>query len=107
MHMTTLDQTLYALLKRVPRGKVTTYKALALAAGTTAYRAVGQAMRKNPFAPDVPCHRVVSSTGKLGGFMGKTAGPEIQKKIRLLADEGVTVHQGKIADFETHLYTFS
>lgn len=104
--MTTLDLTLYRLLKTVPRGKVTTYKELARAAGTTAYRAVGQAMRRNPYAPGVPCHRVVSSTGKLGGFMGKTQGQELQKKIGLLSAEGVKVLHGKIVDFDTVLYTF-
>lgn len=104
--MTTLEETLYSLLQQVPCGKVTTYKELAHAAGTKSYRSVGQAMKKNPFAPHVPCHRVVSASGKLGGFMGKTAGPEIEKKIRLLLAEGISVRQGKIADFEKHLFTF-
>lgn len=48
----------YELLRKVPRGKVITYKALAQALKTKAYRAVGNAMNRNPHAPEVPCHRV-------------------------------------------------
>jgi len=44
----------YALLKKVPEGRVTTYKEIAHALGTKAYRGVGQAMRTNPYAPEVP-----------------------------------------------------
>ena len=46
-------------------------------------------MRNNPYAPDVPCHRVVASDGTIGGFKGKTAGKTIQEKIALLRSEGV------------------
>ncbi len=77
--MTTLQQETYELLKTVPRGKVTTYKALADALGTKAYRAIGQFMKNNPYAPTVPCHRVVTSDGAIGGFMGKRKGAEIKK----------------------------
>ncbi|MBI3026936.1 MGMT family protein, partial [Candidatus Woesearchaeota archaeon] len=48
------NEKIYELLKKVPKGKVTTYKELAHSAGTRAYRAVGQAMRCNPYAPIVP-----------------------------------------------------
>ena len=58
----------YKKLLRVPKGKVTTYGTLAHAVGTRAYRAVGQVMNRNPYAPDVPCHRVISSNGTIGGF---------------------------------------
>ena len=64
------NERTYDLLKKVPKGKVTTYKALAEKLGTKAYRAVGQAMRCNPYAPKVPCHRVVKSDGSIGGFQG-------------------------------------
>ena len=64
------NEKVYSLLKKVPKGKVTTYKVLAEKLGTKAYRAVGQAIRCNPYAPEVPCHRCVSSVGSIGGFMG-------------------------------------
>ena len=105
--MTQLAQKTYALLSTVPQGRVTTYKALANALGTRAYRAIGQIMRSNPHAPTVPCHRVVSSNGLLGGYMGKKDGDEIRKKIALLQSEGIAVKNGKIENFPDVLYTFS
>ena len=104
--MTPLAQKTYALLKKVPKGKVTTYKALANALGTKAYRAIGQFMRTNPYAPDVPCHRVVASDGTIGGFMGTTKGSQIQKKKSLLTREGIMFSGNKINDFHNHLYQF-
>lgn len=104
--MTPLAEKTYRLLKTVPKGKVTTYKALAQALGTTAYRAIGQFMRNNPYAPQVPCHRVVASDGRLGGYMGKKQGDEIDKKIALLRTEGVTVVDYRIKNFKEKLYTF-
>ncbi|HLF54816.1 MAG TPA: MGMT family protein [Candidatus Nanoarchaeia archaeon] len=89
----------YGLCKKIPKGKVSTYGAIAKALNSSP-RAVGQALRCNPYAPIVPCHRVVASGGKIGGFMGKTAGKEIQKKIELLKKEGVETRNGNIIDFE-------
>lgn len=104
--MQSFAEKTYSLLRTVPKGRLTTYKALAQALGTRAYRAVGSAMRSNPYAPEVPCHRVVASNGTIGGFMGKKQGAEIQKKITLLAAEGVQVSNGHIVDFSAKLYTF-
>lgn len=104
--MTPLAEKTYKLLKKVPRGRVTTYKALARALHTKGYRAIGQFMRTNPYAPTVPCHRVVASDGTIGGFMGHTSGGEIAKKIRMLASEGVTVTGKKIDNFRRVLFTF-
>jgi methylated-DNA-[protein]-cysteine S-methyltransferase len=70
------------------------------------YRAVGVALRMNPHAPVVPCHRVVASDGSIGGFHGHTTGPFITKKIALLKDEGVLVKDSRIVDFEKKLYRF-
>lgn len=89
--MKSFNERCYALLRRVPKGKVTTYKALAQALNTRAYRAVGNAMNKNPYAPHVPCHRVVNANGSLGGFASGLAA-----KKRLLESEGVEVRNGKI-----------
>lgn len=90
--MTTIFQErVYKILKKVPKGKVTTYKALANKAGTKAYRAVGSAMNKNPYAPQVPCHRVINSNGEVGGFASGT-----KNKIKLLKKEGIKIEKGKI-----------
>ena len=56
------------MLMEVPKGKVTTYRELAHALGTKAYRAVGQAMNRNPQLVSVPCHRVIKSNGEVGGY---------------------------------------
>ena len=78
------NQKVWALTARIPRGQVVTYADIAKALGTNAYRAVGNALNKNPYAPKVPCHRVVGSDGSLTGFAGG-----IPKKQRLLQDEGI------------------
>src|SRR3989338_3971124 len=101
--ITPFQQKVYAILKNVPSGYVTTYKEIgkALEKDGNVYRAIGQALNKNPFAPAVPCHRVVCSDGSLGGFAhGSTA------KIVLLKKEGVAVLDGKIVDFEKKLWKF-
>jgi len=85
------NERCYMALKKVPRGKVTTYREIAKVLKTKAYRAVGNAMKKNPHAPGVPCHRVINSKGEIGGFAGGT-----RKKIQLLRKEGVEVKNGKI-----------
>ena len=96
----------YALVKTVPAGKVTTYKDIAHALGTGAYRGVGQALRSNPYAPAVPCHRVVSADGRIGGFFGETSGEPVQRKIAMLRREGVMVEGDRVVDFEHRRYTF-
>ena len=104
--MTTLAQKTYTLLKTVPAGRVTTYKALAQALHTKAYRAIGQFMRNNPYAPAVPCHRVVAADGTIGGFRGATSGKEIADKIALLAKEGVRVKNRRVIAFREKYYAF-
>ena len=100
------NERIYALLEKVPRGKVTTYKSLAEKLGTKAYRAVGQAMRCNPYAPKVPCHRVVKSDGSIGGFMGKITydSNEGKKKINMLRKEGIEIKNNRIVDFEKNCF---
>lgn len=100
----TFADKVYKLLRQVPKGKVTTYKILAERLGTKAYRAVGQAMKNNPYAPEVPCHRVVRSDGSIGGFMGKTSGEEIVRKTMMLESEGLTITKGKVDDFCLKLF---
>lgn len=94
-------------MKRIPRGRVTTYKELAKALNTKAYRAVGNACRRNPYAPVVPCHRIVKSGGLIGGFGGKMSGANVRRKIAMLEKEGVHVQNGRIVGFEKVLFKFS
>ncbi len=84
LKMKTFNEKVYELLKKVPKGKVTTYKAIANALETNAYRVVGRVLNKNTNAPKIPCHRVINSNGKLGGYS-----KGIGEKIRLLKKEGV------------------
>ncbi len=91
-------ERIYALLRQVPPGYVVTYKALAVAAGYGSARAVGQALRGNPYAPEVPCHRVIRSDWRIGGFRGQGAGAAVQCKLALLQAEGVDFRDGRLCD---------
>ena len=76
-------------LKKIPKGKVKTYLEVAKAIGKPrAFRAVGNAVGKNPFPPKIPCHRVIKSDGTLGGYSGKGG---IRKKYQLLRSEKITI----------------
>ncbi|ETN43525.1 uncharacterized protein HMPREF1541_02684 [Cyphellophora europaea CBS 101466] len=93
-HIPTPYQTrVYAHLLCIPPGRVSTYASLARALGTSSPRAVGGALRTNPFAPEIPCHRVIASTGYVGGFIGEwekaPSGFNQTLKLRLLREEGV------------------
>lgn len=85
------QQKVWAITARIPPGKVATYADLARQLGTNAYRAVGQAMHHNPYAPTIPCHRVVGSDGKLTGYARG-----LEKKTAMLQNEGVQVRSGKV-----------
>lgn len=94
---TAFQQRVYDATMEVPRGRVTTYGELARLLECGSSRAIGQALKRNPFAPHVPCHRVVKSDGSVGGFGGTLRGPEIERKIRLLEQEGVLLDsEGKV-----------
>jgi methylated-DNA-[protein]-cysteine S-methyltransferase len=94
-------QKIWQLLSFIPKGKVISYGELARAAQSpAASRAVGQACNKNPHAPRVPCHRVVSSNGGVGGYANG-----IPAKIKLLEGEGITINNNKILNFSNHLIT--
>ncbi len=101
MSKKSFSEKCYELLKKVPKGKITTYKILAEKLETKAYRAVGNAMNKNPYAPRVPCHRVVKSDGEVGGFESGT-----KKKIEMLKREGIKIKNNKIENFEECVYRF-
>lgn len=93
----------YALCRKVPKGKITTYKEIGNALGGygQVYRAVGVALNRNPYAPVVPCHRVVNSNGNVGGFAHGT-----NKKIKLLKSEGINIKNSKVVDFEKVLFCY-
>ena len=96
---TAFEQRVYDALCRVPSGNVVTYKTLGLAVGCGSGQAIGQAMKRNPFAPEVPCHRVLPATLKLGGYQGNMAGESAERKLSLLAAEGVSFDSdGILAD---------
>ena len=101
----TFAEKVYTLCRKIPKGRVSTYGAIAKKLNSSP-RAVGQALRCNPYAPVVPCHRVVASTGKIGGFNGHTEGKSIQKKIRLLQKEGVAVTQNNVVAFDKVRFWF-
>lgn len=85
--LTEFQRRVYLELLRVPRGETITYGELALRIGCRSAQAVGQALKRNPFAPQVPCHRVISSDGTLCGFHGERTGEMIEKKRRMLEEE--------------------
>lgn len=88
---TPFQRSCWRAARSIPRGRSHTYAELAAAAGSPrAFRAAGQAMRRNPQPIITPCHRIVGSAGGLGGFAGATAGDSeaIRTKRRLLALEG-------------------
>lgn len=95
-HLTPFRQRVLLALCQVPTGRFTTYVALSSHLHSSA-RAVGNALRNNPFAPRVPCHRVVAADKGLGGFGGHWGkdGKHAGEKIRLLREEGVIVDEGK------------
>lgn len=95
--LTDFQRKVFAELERVPVGKVITYKALAARINCGSARAVGQAMRRNPYAPEIPCHRVVASDGALRGYFGKTNEEGLKKKRELLLKEGVQLDGNQVA----------
>ena len=97
-----LDKRIYKKLLEVPKGKVTTYGELAKAVGMkNGQRAVGQIMNKNPYPVIIPCHRVIKSDGKVGGY---AYGEEI--KSNMLTKEGIKIKNGKILNLENKFYRF-
>jgi len=90
------------LVSKIPKGKVTTYKEVARALGSPrSCRAVGNALARNPHPLEIPCHRVVRSDGKIGGYrFGR------RRKAKLLVDEGVEIRGGKV-NLREHMFKFS
>ena len=96
--ITPFQRRVYAALRLIPRGRVTTYASLARRLGCGSPRAVGQALRRNPFSPEVPCHRVIRSDLTIGGFAGNRSGPQVARKVALLQAEGIEFSNGHLQD---------
>jgi O-6-methylguanine DNA methyltransferase len=92
---------LWDLVRRIPPGRVTTYKELSLALGwPRGWRRVGRLLSTNPHPVIIPCHRVVCSDGRVGGYkLG------VKRKIELLQREGVEVKNGRV-DLEKYFFRY-
>ena len=98
----TLSTKVYKKLLQVPEGRVTTYGDLAKAVGLeNGQRVIGMVMKKNPFPVIIPCHRVVKSNGKIGGYV---YGERV--KSNMLLKEGIKIKDGKIIDFAKEKFCF-
>lgn len=85
--ITSFQRRVYIALLEVPAGETITYGELARRIGCRSAQAVGQALKRNPYAPDVPCHRVIAADGSLGGYNGRRDGEELERKRQLLNSE--------------------
>jgi len=95
------NEKCYELLKLIPEGKVTTYREIAKALNSRAWRAVGSAMAKNKNLIVIPCHRVVRSNATIGQYASGA-----DKKADILLAEGVAVENGKVKNLEHFMHKF-
>ena len=100
--VTKFQKKIYQICKKIPRGRITTYKIVAEKMKTKAYRAIGTALNKNPYGilkcegkNMVPCHRIINSNGFVGGFANG-----IKNKIKLLKKEGIKISNNKILNLD-------
>lgn len=96
--ITAFQGQVYEAILRIPAGRVSSYRLVAQRIGCGSAQAVGQALRVNPLAPRVPCHRVIKSDLTLGGFKGEAGGHAVAEKKRLLESEGVLFSAGQLVD---------
>ena len=100
--MDNFSESVLRLAAKIPKGKVATYRQIAVALGKpNAFRAVGNALNKNPNLIKIPCHRIVKSNGEVGNYASGA-----KRKIALLKEEGIEIKNGKIVRLETYLYDF-
>ena len=88
-----LKTKVYNKLMHVPEGKVITYKELAKAVNSKAYRFVGSCMANNSNPKEIPCYKVVCSNGNIGNYSAKGG---VKKKIQLLKKDGIIIKNGKV-----------
>ena len=97
------SKDVYDLLAKIPSGKVVSYGDIAKALGhPKSSRAIGRILAHNPNPIIVPCHRVVKSNGKIGGFAYGE-----KKKMDLLEKEGIKVKNGLVKDFNDSRFVFT
>ena len=100
--MNDLRPKIYSKLKQVPKGKVITYKELAKACNSKAYRFVGTCMKENKHLKEIPCYKVVLSDGRIGNYSGSGG---VKGKIKLLENDGIEIINGMV-DLKKYLYKF-
>jgi len=100
---TELQKLVWEKLKEIPEGRVTTYKHLADALNTKAVRSVASAVGKNPYAPNVPCHRVVLSSKRVGQYTHILG---VKRKIELLQKEGVEIDNNLVVNFDKIIFSW-
>ena len=89
MKGTKFQLKVWSYLKKIPKGSVKTYKQVAIAINNPkSARAVANACAKNPYAPNIPCHRVIRTDGGLGGYSGRGG---VDQKLKLLRSEKVDI----------------
>ncbi|MFC1686338.1 MGMT family protein [Patescibacteria group bacterium] len=96
-HISSGSETLYRILAKIPKNRLTTYKSLAKKMGNRKLaRAVGNWLNKNPYpSKKVPCFRVIKSNGEIGGYaLG------VKAKVRKLKRAGFDVKNGKVIDYK-------
>jgi O-6-methylguanine DNA methyltransferase len=99
----TFAQAVYDLTSQIPRGKLSTYGAIARTLGKPgASRAVGRVLGANPRPIVVPCHRVVSSDGGLRGY---SAPGGLGSKAEILMSEGVEVYDGRVVNLSRYMFS--
>ena len=94
--MKSLREKVYALVKKIPKGEVKTYKEIAETLNTSP-RAVARILSQNPYPIKIPCHRVIRSDGRIGGYTFKGKRKD-GMKISLLRKEGIKIINGKIKE---------
>lgn len=93
------QQRVFELTKKIPKGKVTTYKEIASKLNCKAYRAVGNALHRNKRTDIYPCYKVIKSSGEIGGYA-----LEQGEKIKLLEKDGIKIKKGKIDKKAIHIF---
>jgi methylated-DNA-[protein]-cysteine S-methyltransferase len=87
--MSEMNKLVFEIVRKIPKGKVVSYGDIAKFLGTRAYRAVAQILKTNKFPVKTPCHRVVKTDRRIGGYFGGTDRDAINYKKQLLVEEGI------------------